>query len=601
VPAREAQKPQAYASDGTDAIGFTQFWGNSPGFDLRGEDYNAVKTTVSATGSGEEGEKKRLNILTTFAADIRHVLKTAAGSFVEGGEEEEQPEIHFYMHESQAETIARHVFFLKVINDETMGVRERAELFLSVYGNSLVRERDAQYLHESVKLLEEVVNGDSDHALSELIDFSTMKYRDSDEVQDVIHNWVKNRKFDAEAMRDHRCRGFWRSRFDYRKNLMDWDYQTVVKEHAPIIHWQLFKQFGHTGVAFETRIATYSEPNRTLASYTPGMSGMGDSIALRGFWADIVNTPYWSFGTDCHPKDKPRLFKKINEQLRNNALDISEFNLMALMNELRTGHTYHLPAERPEENQFPQASPMDFLRQSVIEEVDEEEAEKDDSKGVLLPGLKNVKVHFLTGDLSAELKKTKYNNFFHRAYIGALGLQSYINEADLLKDGKPIDDKEVLFRGADSPLATSLKDGAVVTVESMKYQVHIQASIKIRLRATMEKACRSLGWIPERKARIFPKFENSIAEHLAKKIENVCDPLLHFTKYSPDKYSKVLERHAAEAKAVEAQLQAEIAAEAAAEHDKELRKKCGKEVQPNPMDCDALIPDANQPKVESLD
>ena len=63
---------------------------------------------------------------------------------------------------------------------------------------------------------------------------------------------------------------------------------------------------------------------------------------------------------------------------------------------------------------------------------------------------------------------------------------------------------------------------------------------------------KSLGWMPnkDRKARVFPKFDKNIAEHVAKKVENVCDPIMHFTKYNPELYAKVLEREAAEAKAV---------------------------------------------------
>ena len=142
------------------------------------------------------------------------------------------------------------------------------------------------------------------------------------------------------------------------------------------------------------------------------------------------------------------MFKKANDQHRNTALDVSEFNIMALINELKTGIPYHLPPERPEENQFPAASPMDFLRQAVIEECEEED-EKDDSKGTLLPGMKNIKVHFMTGDIVTELKKSKYHNFFHRAYIGALGLQPFINEADLLDDSKKVrTEEEYMFRGA---------------------------------------------------------------------------------------------------------------------------------------------------------
>ena len=40
--ARDVHRPQDYASDGTDAVGFVQFWGNSPALDLVGHDPQAA-------------------------------------------------------------------------------------------------------------------------------------------------------------------------------------------------------------------------------------------------------------------------------------------------------------------------------------------------------------------------------------------------------------------------------------------------------------------------------------------------------------------------------------------------------------------------------
>lgn len=38
-------------------------------------------------------------------------------------------------------------------------------------------------------------------------------------------------------------------------------------------------------------------PNRTLSSYIPGKKKKtGTSIMVRGFWGDIINSPYFAFG-----------------------------------------------------------------------------------------------------------------------------------------------------------------------------------------------------------------------------------------------------------------------------------------------------------------
>lgn len=42
------------------------------------------------------------------------------------------------MHESSPETIARHIFFLDLVTNPALTIRERCELFLSLYANSLV-------------------------------------------------------------------------------------------------------------------------------------------------------------------------------------------------------------------------------------------------------------------------------------------------------------------------------------------------------------------------------------------------------------------------------------------------------------------------------
>ena len=98
------------------------------------------------------------------------------------------------MHDPQPEVLARHILFLKILNDTTLAIRERAELFLSIYGNTTIRQKDDKYIQDSLKMLEKIVIDESDHALSQLVDTSTLKYKDADAVQDAVHSWSKSRK-----------------------------------------------------------------------------------------------------------------------------------------------------------------------------------------------------------------------------------------------------------------------------------------------------------------------------------------------------------------------------------------------------------------------
>ncbi len=89
-----------------------------------------------------------------------------------------------------------------------------------------------------------------------------------------------------------------------------------LKEATDIIHFYHYKMFRSTGVAFETRLAENVGANRTLSSYAPGRKKKDrDSCLVRGFWGDIWNTPYLSFGVEVWKEpEKENFFKKINFQ-----------------------------------------------------------------------------------------------------------------------------------------------------------------------------------------------------------------------------------------------------------------------------------------------
>ena len=84
-----------------------------------------------------------------------------------------------------------------------------------------------------------------------MFNFSEIKFKEIDEMVEIFQSWKSSCKFDIEQHRDTRCRYLFGKRYDYRTNLMDWDYQMGIKPIAPIIHWYHYRDWRKTGVAFE--------------------------------------------------------------------------------------------------------------------------------------------------------------------------------------------------------------------------------------------------------------------------------------------------------------------------------------------------------------
>merc|ERR1719440_62752 len=156
--------------------------------------------------------------------------------------------------------------------------------------------------------------------------------------------------------------------------------------------------------------ASYTQPNRTLASYQEARSkSKGTTVQVRGFWADLLNPPYFGFGIEADPEDTPRLFKKANDQFRNNAMDIAFFNVQGLIQEIETGIPMHLPPETNKEFEFPYESPLERLEKTTrVEEVKEGTEDAADSAKEAAPiadVYSRVRVSIITGDLSDTVKK----------------------------------------------------------------------------------------------------------------------------------------------------------------------------------------------------
>lgn len=70
-------------------------------------------------------------------------------------------------------------------------------------------------------------------------------------------------------LREARLRHYYESRYDYRRNLIDWDYTMSLKsvERASVIHIKQYQEWRESGIAFEFGDQAYTVPNRTMASY----------------------------------------------------------------------------------------------------------------------------------------------------------------------------------------------------------------------------------------------------------------------------------------------------------------------------------------------
>jgi len=282
---------------------------------------------------------------------------------------------------------------------------------------------------------------------------------------------------------------------------------------------------------------------------------------VRGFWGDIVNTPYHAFSTTADQEDKPRLWKISGGMYKHHETDIAEFNVTAFLSEMETGTPFHLPPEKPEEHVYPYESPLEELRavdKKKIEEVTDdtpektpEEAEGQKSRGrrgrkekkkvdwpPLSPGFEDVEVVLLSGNLNELLRKPKYSKLFHRAFFGAMGCMPLFEEMGLTAGSTddpfrceadeikrilkpPSKDKPDLFgtRVERCSVSAALAPGAVVTCETMKYQAHFEAVARLSLRHRLAQVGHLAGWKIYDEGRAVPNIEHDMKDKRARELD----------------------------------------------------------------------------------
>ena len=335
------------------------FWGASPALDLKAavsaarasaspEASTSDETPSAKTTTGDDdGERDPLTTLLLGTSDPRHVFTTLARS--RRGADKDKALV-FYVHEAHVVELARQVLLVSVLASDDLPPTDRTERILEIWYNCSVRDSTAELIERHASRLSTVVGdifaGDVDRVNDDVIarafDFSLLKYKEKDALMECFRQWSRKVPFDMELAFERRCRKYYGNRYDHRTNMHDWDYHMRVEPSgATGIHFRHFSQWRTNGVGYPIREATYPAPNRTLVSYARGttkeykdrdMTDKGRTIESRGYWGDILNSPYACFGVEA---EDARLFKVSNRQHVKNAVEVSDYNVAANLFELR--------------------------------------------------------------------------------------------------------------------------------------------------------------------------------------------------------------------------------------------------------------------------
>lgn len=68
--------------------------------------------------------------------------------------------------------------------------------------------------------------------MNKFIDISNLSFREIEDISQIIIAYDLRVPFDIEKYRDDRLRFHFKERYDYRENLVDWDYVYKLKDHV---------------------------------------------------------------------------------------------------------------------------------------------------------------------------------------------------------------------------------------------------------------------------------------------------------------------------------------------------------------------------------
>ncbi|KAK7919683.1 hypothetical protein WMY93_010967 [Mugilogobius chulae] len=369
------------AGRASEGAGCIMWWGFSPSRNL--------------LATGPIQNKEETNILLVGSGDPRHILKTIAGL-------PDKHRLHVYVMENTMEVVARQMLmlYLSLMPEDTMGLSEKTEVFLEIFGNSEVRSGTAETLRRAASQLILSVSETMEEATHLCLDSSLLKFKERDELVRIFKQWIQP-EYSASRrpapilmskVWDYRVRQHLGTRYDSKTGCFDWDLTMKLHEKGGrLIHKHQYSQWREGGVAFEMREGVYQALNPTLLS-SRVFSQKGSKVAVTGYWGDIVSSPYLSFGIETDDKS---LLKTQNGQHIKTAQDISVANVQTLFQSL------YRRQKKP-------SAPDEDKQVSFTESV----TTKD------LMHLDGISVTFLSMDSLAKMpQKEKYSNFFNVIFL----------------------------------------------------------------------------------------------------------------------------------------------------------------------------------------
>ncbi|CAN0054281.1 unnamed protein product [Scytosiphon promiscuus] len=308
---------------GREGLGDHAMWGFTPAQDLLRE-------------SPLKGEA---NILVCQPGDIGHVLRTI-GMRRRHPQHTINASSSLYVWESQIAVLARHLLLLRVAQDWELPIRQRANVFLEIFGNCSVQDRTSRYIARLGKDLGDLLF--SSEATADIVDLSLLKFKERDQLEDIFKSWCCNVPCNIMALRDAHLRAFFGVRYDHRKNLVDWDYTNRLKGVAGVIHHTQYRNWRLGGIAYEFGDQVYDQPNRTMMSHAKGTAVNGKRQGLkrniRGFSLDVRVGPFITFGVDCERTNAyaEDLFAVLNkgsgtEQHRHNTAEVAVYSILSYL------------------------------------------------------------------------------------------------------------------------------------------------------------------------------------------------------------------------------------------------------------------------------
>ncbi|XP_008536239.1 dynein axonemal assembly factor 3 isoform X2 [Equus przewalskii] len=311
-------------------FGSVSWWGLSPALDLQADSPPVDPDSEANT----EHEIPELDVLLLGSVDGRHLLRTLARAALWP-----RRRFRFYVLENNLEAVARHmlIFSLALEDPEKMGLQERSETFLEVWGNALLRPAVATFVCAQADRLAHLVP-EPDRLAEQLpwLSLGALKFRERDALEAIFRFWAGGEKgpeaFPMSRLWDSRLRHYLGSRYDARRGVSDWDLHMKLHDRgARVIHTREFRRWRDTGVAFELRDSSaYHVPNRTLASGRL-LSHRGERVAARGYWGDIATGPFVAFGIEA---DDESLLRTSNGQPVKSAGEITQHNVTELFREV---------------------------------------------------------------------------------------------------------------------------------------------------------------------------------------------------------------------------------------------------------------------------